>query len=65
VTAYKNGTILKTVAYTGSVGKLGAIGILFRGYGEIDWVKLYKGDKLIMTEEFNVDGTTTAVWSKP
>ncbi len=65
VTAYKNGTILKTVDYTGSVGKLEAIGILFRGYGEIDWVKLYKGNKLIMTEEFNVDGTTTAVWSKP
>ena len=53
------------VDFKSFVGNIVDIGILFRCYCEIDWVKLYKGDKLIMTEEFNVDGTTTAVWSKP
>jgi len=65
VVALKNSTSLKSVPYTGSLGKLGYIGVLFRGYGEIDWIKLYKGNKLIMSEDFNVDGTTTAIWSKP
>lgn len=65
VSAYKDNVSLKSVSYTGTMGKLGYVGVLFRGYGEIDWVKLYKGSKLIMIEEFNTDGTTTAVWTKP
>ena len=55
----------KTVSYSGSVGKLRTIFIVFRGSGEMDYVRLYKGSKLIMTEDFNTDGTTTAVWSMP
>ena len=31
----------------------------------IDWVKLYKGSKLIMTEDFNTAGQTTAKWTLP
>ena len=46
-------------------GRVKYLNISFRGYGEIDWVKLYKGNKLIMTEDFNTDGVTTALWSKP
>ena len=65
VTSYKNSAALKTVSYTGSTGNLKAVRIAFRGYGEVDWVKLYKGNKLIMIEDFNVDGTTSALWSKP
>lgn len=65
VTSYKNNTALKTVSYTGTTGRAAIIDIAFRGYGEIDWVKLYKGSKLIMIENFNTDGQTTAIWSKP
>lgn len=65
VSSYKNGSTLKTVSYTGTTGKLQFIRVAFRGYGEIDWVKLYKGSKLIMIENFNVDGQTSAVWTKP
>ena len=60
------GTILKSVTQTGNKGgRVEAIKIGFRGYGEMDWVKIYKGSKLIMTEDFNTDGTTTAVWTMP
>lgn len=31
----------------------------------IDWVKLYKGNKLIMSEDFNTAGQTTAKWTLP
>ena len=65
VTSYKNTAALKSTAYTGTIGSLKAVRVAFRGYGEIDWVKLYKGNKLIMIENFNVDGTTSALWSKP
>lgn len=65
VSSYKNGSLLKTSSYTGTTGKLKAIRVAFRGYGEVDWVKLYKGNKLIMIENFSVDGVTTAIWSKP
>jgi hypothetical protein len=65
VTSYKNTTTLKSTPYTGTIGSLNAVRVAFRGYGEIDFVKLYKGNKLIMIEDFNVDGTTSALWSKP
>lgn len=65
VTSYKGGTVLKSASYTGTTGNLKVVRVAFRGYGEVDWVKLYKGNKLIMIEDFNVDGTTTALWSKP
>jgi len=66
VSTLKNNTVLKTVSHTGSRGgRVKYINVAFRGYGEVDWVKLYKGNKLIMVEDFNVDGTTTAIWSKP
>jgi len=65
VTSYKNSIALKSVAYTGSTGNVKILRVAFRGYGEVDWVKLYKGNKLIMIENFNADGTTTALWSKP
>ncbi len=66
VSTYKNNTLLKSVSHTTSRGgRVKYLSISFRGYGEIDWVKLYKGNKLIMIENFNVDGTTTALWSKP
>lgn len=66
VSTLKNTTVLKTVSHTGSRGgRVKYINVAFRGYGEVDWVKLYKGNKLIMVEDFNVDGTTTAIWSKP
>jgi hypothetical protein len=64
VSSYKNGSLLRSTSYSGSTGKLQFIRVAFRGYGEIDWVKLYKGNKLIMIENFNVDGQTSAVWTK-
>ena len=65
LTSYKNGSALRTFTYTGSTGFAQSITFAFRGYGECDWVKLYKGSKLIMTEDFNVDGATSAVWTLP
>lgn len=65
VSSYKNGSVLRTTSYSGTTGNLQFIRVAFRGYGEIDWVKLYKGSKLIMIENFNVDGQTSAVWTKP
>lgn len=61
----KNGSPLRTFSYTGSTGYAQYLTFAFRGYGECDWIKLYKGSKLIMTEEFNTDGKTTAVWTLP
>ena len=66
VNTYKNNILLKSISHTISRGgSVKNINIGFRGNGEIDWVKLYKGNKLIMTEEFNTNGTTTAVWTRP
>lgn len=66
VNTYKNNILLKSISHTTSRGgSVKNINIGFRGNGEIDWVKLYKGNKLIMTEEFNTNGTTTAVWTRP
>lgn len=66
VSTFKNNAILKTVTSTNNRGgRVKYLNIAFRGKGEIDWVKLYKGNKLIMTEDFNVDGTTSASWTKP
>ena len=68
VSSFKNGTLLKTMTYTGNTaagGRLRDIPISFRGNGTIDWVKLYKGNKLIMSEDFNTDGKSTAVWTMP
>ena len=65
LTAYKNDVALKTFPYTGSTGILTSINIAFRGYGTIEWVKLYKGTTLIMSEEFDVNGQTHAVWTLP
>ncbi|HRH56610.1 MAG TPA: hypothetical protein PLS10_03085 [Chitinophagales bacterium] len=65
---FKNGVLTKSITYTGNntaVGRLKRIGVAFRGYGSIDWVKLYKGSKLIMSEDFNTNGETTAIWTMP
>lgn len=64
VSSYKNSTLLKSVSYTGSTGTVKGIAFTFRGNGEADWVRIYKGDKLIMSEDFNIDGTTSATWTK-
>lgn len=67
VFSHKNNFVssLKSADYTGTMGTLKKIRIGFRGYGQIDWVKLYKGGRLVMVEEFNTDGTSTPVWTKP
>jgi hypothetical protein len=66
ISTFKNSTLLKSVSHTASRGgRVKYLNIAFRGYGEIDWVKLYKGSKLIMTEDFSTDGNTTALWVKP
>ncbi len=66
ISTLKNNTVLKSISHTTSRGgRVKYVNVAFRGYGEIDWVKLYKGSKLIMIEDFNVDGTTSALWSKP
>ncbi|MDB5226046.1 MAG: Protein of unknown function precursor [Bacteroidota bacterium] len=66
VSTLKNNTLLKSVSHTGDLGgRVKYLNVSFRGFGEVDSVKLYKGSKLIMTEDFNTDGTTTAVWTMP
>jgi hypothetical protein len=66
VSTFKNNTLLKSVSHSGNRGgRVEWINVSFRGYGEIDWVKLYNGSKLIMSEDFNTDGTTTAIWTMP
>jgi hypothetical protein len=68
VNSFRNGTLLKTFNYTGSStagGRLNLVTVSFRGYGTVDWIKLYKGSKLIMSEDFDTDGKTTAVWTMP
>ena len=68
VNSFRNGTLLKTFNYTGSStagGRLNLVTISFRGNGTVDWVKLYKGSKLIMSEDFNTNGETTAIWTMP
>lgn len=68
VNSFRNGTLLKTFNYTGNTtagGRLNLLTVSFRGNGTVDWIKLYKGSKLIMSEDFNTNGKTTAVWTMP
>lgn len=66
ISTYKDNVLLKSLTNTNNKGgRLKTLSVSFRGKGEIDWIKLYKGNKLIMTEDFNVDGTTSASWTKP
>lgn len=63
---YRNGIFVKNVTYDASnkIGKIKRIGYGFKGTGSIDWVKLYssKNDKLLMQEDFNVDGQANVIW---
>jgi len=66
IQTFKDNVLLKTITGTNyRGGRVKEVHITFRGYGEVDWVKLYKGNKLIMSEDFNTNGTTSAVWTMP
>lgn len=62
---YFNGTLVKTKTFTGNIGRVTGVIVGGRGAPSIDWVKIYKGSKLIMSEDFNTTGKTSAVWTMP
>jgi hypothetical protein len=67
ITAKTNSIESATMNYSNSgINKINSIKIGAAGNRtSIDWVKLYKGNKLIMTEDFNTVGQTTAKWTLP
>lgn len=53
-TFYLNGEALMTVYYTTSIGNINEITLRFKGFGAVDYVKLYDADgKLIYGNEFD------------
>lgn len=64
--AYRNDAYLGGLAYGNEalIGGLKEIGIVFKGSGFIDYVKIYNSvnGKLLMSEDFNTDGESTVVW---
>jgi hypothetical protein len=64
--AYRNNAYVKGLSYGGEplIGRLKEIGVIFKGSGFIDYVKLYNSatGKLLMSEDFNTDGQSTVVW---
>ncbi len=61
----RSGTLVESLSYKGyKIGRLKGISISFKGSGSVDWVKLYssKSNKLLMEENFNVDGKSSVVW---
>ena len=55
VAALKNGTEIKSISYSGNIGRVKKISISFKGIGSVDWVHLYnsKTGKGIIREEFD------------
>ena len=45
------------------IGRLKEIGMVFRGSGFIDYIKVYNSanNQLLMSEDFNTDGQSTVV----
>jgi hypothetical protein len=64
--AYRNNAYVKGLAYGREplIGRLKEIGVIFKGSGFIDYVKIYNSatGKLLMSEDFNTDGQSTVVW---
>ena len=66
VVAYRNDAYLAGLSYGKEplIGRLKEIGIVFKGSGFIDYVKIYNSvnGKLLMSEDFNTAGESTVVW---
>ncbi len=65
VVAYRNNEYLAGLAYANEplIGRLKEIGIVFKGSGYVDYIKIYNsvnGD-LLLSEDFNTDGESTVV----
>jgi len=65
VVAYRNNEYLSGLAYEKEplVGRLKEIGIVFKGSGYIDYIKIYNSvnGKLLISEDFNTDGQSTVI----
>ncbi|HEX5150437.1 MAG TPA: hypothetical protein VFW07_03250 [Parafilimonas sp.] len=68
VVAYRNNEYLSGLAYEKEplVGRLKEIGIIFKGSGYIDYIKIYNSvnGKLLLSEDFNTDGQSTVIYWK-
>jgi len=65
VVAYRNDEYLGGLGYEEEpvIGRLKEIGVIFKGSGYIDYIKVYNSvdGKLLMSEDFNTDGQSTIV----
>ncbi len=63
VTTFYDGQVVKSMDYSNTIGLLYSLRVGFKGRGSIDWVKLYEGDELKLTEDFDINGTTNVHFS--
>jgi len=65
VKAYRNNEFLAGLGYDKEpvVGRLKEIGVIFKGSGYIDYIKIYNSvnGKLLLSEDFNTDGQSTVI----
>ena len=65
VVAYRNDTYLSGLAYEDEpvVGRLNEIGIIFKGSGFVDYIKIYNSvnGELLLSEDFNTDRKSNVI----
>jgi len=65
VKAYRNNEFLAGLGYDKEpvVGRLKEIGVIFKGSGYIDYIKIYNSvnGKLLLSEDFDTDGQSTVI----